>query len=472
MPTDTETDATTPAPDGAGASDNRRLSMSRALRLPYPPRRRRLVARAPRSLRKAIRSIDRQAARLVERAAATPRRRNTNSIAGAVLLNIAMLTVLAVYGRVRIYVPNKPAESISIVYVDLPTQLPTVDLRDPDIAPEPEPEPIEEPELIPEPEPKPVPEPAPPTEPEPEPEKKPEPKPPIDLTPEPEFARPSEIENAPFIPDRAPEKAQPTLAEPSPGDIVVEGEQAPAKSEQPLVSAEPQTRQAEAEEDAGEEEDEDAQTGAGEVASGAGDRRDSPSVAEARPEPAEKTKTGDDMFDEEPVFSGRRFVLPQVELPKGDSSAAPGTSGVVAIYCPEEFKDREKIAECAGRPEIRSGWRPGASGEDFSKAAAVLKDRARHGDFSNDATTFGPEIARQIEQRKRIEDLEDFRKGQNLGGSGIADDPAAGTRPELVPPIADPSWAKRNDPLVDNKDVDKLKRELEEAERKKSVPDQ
>lgn len=474
MPTDTETDAISPAPDGAGASDYRPLSISRALRLPYPPRRRRLTARAPRSLRKAIRSIDRQAVRFVERAAATPKRRNTNAIVGAVLLNIAMLAVLAVYGRVRIYVPNKPAESISIVYVDLPTQLPTVDLRDPDIAPEPEPEPIEEPELIPEPEPKPVPEPAPATEPEPEPDKKPEPEPEpvIDLTPDPEFARPSEIENAPFIPDLAPEKAQPTLAEPSPGDIVVEGEQAPADSEQPLVSVEPEARQAEAEEDAGEEEDEDAQTGAGDVASGAGDKRESQSVAETPPEPAEKPKTGDDMFDEEPVFSGRRFVLPQVELPKGDSSAVPGTSGVVAIYCPEEFKDREKIAECAGRPEIRSGWRPGASGEDFSRAAAVLKDRARHGDFSNDATTFGPEIARQIEQRQRIEDLEDFRKGQNLGGSGIADDPAAGSRPNLEAPIADPSWTKRNDPLVDNKDVEKLKRELEEAERKKSVPDQ
>ena len=91
-----------------------------------------------------------------------------------------------------------------------------------------------------------------------------------------------------------------------------------------------------------------------------------------------------------------------------------------------------------------------------------------HGDFSDDAVTFGPEIARQIEQRRKIEDLEDFRKKQDLGNVGIANDPAAGTRPNLVPPSAEPSWTRRDDPLVDQKDVDKLRKELEEAEKKKS----
>jgi len=181
---------------------------------------------------------------------------------------------------------------------------------------------------------------------------------------------------------------------------------------------------------------------------------------------------GDDMFDEEPVFTGRRFALPPVDLPKGDASAAPGTSGVVAIYCPEEFTDKEKIAECAGRPEIRSGWRPGSSGEDFSKAAAILKERRKHGDFSDDAVTFGPEIARQIEQRRRVEDLEDFRKDQNLGDVNIADDPAAGTRPQLIDPISQPSWTRRDDSLVDKKDVEKLRRDLEEAEKAQTIPDE
>jgi len=162
------------------------------------------------------------------------------------------------------------------------------------------------------------------------------------------------------------------------------------------------------------------------------------------------------------------MALPPVDLPKGETSAVPGTSGVVAIYCPEEFTDKEKIAECAGRPEIRSGWRPGSSGEDFSKAAAVLKDRRKHGDFSNDDVTFGPELARQAEERKRIDDLEDFRRKQGLDKAGVATDPAAGTRPDLVPPSPEPSWTRRDDPLVDKEDVEKLRKELEEAEKRKS----
>lgn len=450
---------------GAGAS----LADIRQLRLPYPPRRRRLSERAPKSVRKSLRWLDRARVKFIERAAKTPSRRRAHAIAGALMLNAAMLAVLAIYGRVTIFVPNKPASSISIVYVDLPTNLPTVDLRDPEIAPEPEPEPVEEPEIVPEPEPEPTPEP--PKEPVPEPE--PEPEAVIDLTPEPVFARPSEIENAPFIPDTAPRDSELTLAEPRPGEIAVDGDQSPAESEQPLVSVEPQSRQSAAEQDAGAEEDEEEKKkGAGEVATGEEDQREQTPVADSRSDPLAKPSAGDDMFDEEPVFAGRRFTLPAVELPKGDASSNPGTSGVVAIYCPEEFSDKEKIAECAGRPEIRSGWRPGSSGEDFSKAAAVLKDRNRHGDFSDDSVTFGPEIARQIEQRQREQDLEDFRKGQDLGSAGLAPEPAGAARPELTRPIADPSWTKRNDPLVDDKDVEKLRRDLEEAERRKTIPDE
>ncbi len=467
MPTDTETDAMEPAPNPPEAASEDRLAAARSERLPFPPRVRRFHIKPSRRYWKLSRSVDRRWAQLIEWLAATPIRRRRSSITAAVLLNIAMLAVLAVYGRVRIYVPNKPAESISIVYVDLPADVPVVDLRDPEIAPEPEPEPVEEPELKPEPEPAPAPEPEPPAEPEPEPEPELEPEPVIDLSPEPAFARPSEIEQAPFIPDLAPEPARPTLEESRPGDIIVEGEQAPAEAEQPLVSVEPEARQAEAEQDPGDEEEKSEEERAGEVAAGEEEDREQAPVAASEPTPAKKPSTGDDMFDEEPVFNGRRLALPSADLPKGDSSAVPGTSGVVAIYCPEEFKDKEKIAECAGRPEIRSGWRPGSSGEDFSKAAAVLKDQRKHGDFSNDAVTFGPEIARQLEQRRRIEDLEDFRKKQGLDKAGIADDPAAGTRPDLAPQSADPSWTRRDDPLVDQKDVEKLRKELEEAEKKK-----
>lgn len=466
MPTDTETNARLIVPEAGDSPAADTIFANKAERLPFPPRVRRFRLKTTKTVRRIEKTIDRQAARIVERLAETPERRRRAAIIAAFLLNLAMLGLLAVYGRVRIFVPNRPASSISVVFVDLPASPPVIDLRDPEIAPEPEPEPVVEPEVTPEPEPKPVPEPEPLAEPEPQPESEPEPV--VDLTPEPVFARPSEIEEAPFIPDLAPASAAPTLEEGSKGEIVVEGEQAPAEEAPPLVSVEPEARSAEAEEDAGKEEAKGEEKSAGEFAAGEKEEREQAPVVAETPAPVKKPAAGDDMFDEEPVFNSRRFVLPQVELPKGETNAVPGTSGVVAIYCPEEFKDKEKIAECAGRPEIRSGWRPGSSGEDFSKAAAVLKDRNKHGDFSNDAVTFGPEIARQIQQRRKIEDLEDFRKKQDLDNAGVASDPAAGTRPQLVPEISQPSWTKHEDPLVDQKDIEKLRKELEAAQEQKT----
>ncbi|MFZ5618288.1 MAG: hypothetical protein ACOZAA_13315 [Pseudomonadota bacterium] len=460
MPTDTETDATAPTPESTTAPTDETFIALRGERLPFPPRVRRFRFKTPRTFRKALRTTDRQIVKAVERLAETPVRRRRASIAGAVALNAGMLLILAIYGRVQIFVPNKPAESISVVYVDLPASPPVLDLRNPDIAPEPEPEPVVEPEITPEPEPEPVPEPQPPAESEPKPE------PVIDLTPEPVFAPPSDVEEAPMIPDEEATHEIATAEVPLPGDITVEGEQAPAEEAPPLVAIEPEARQAEAETDVGEEEEKGEEEGAGEVAVGEQE------AIEQAPAPAAEPLAGDDAFDEEPVFNGRRLALPPVDLPKGETSAVPGTSGVVAIYCPEEFTDKEKIAECAGRPEIRSGWRPGASGEDFSKAAAVLKDRRKHGDFSNDDVTFGPELARQAEERRRIEDLEDFRKKQDLGNAGIAQDPASGSRPDLVPPAAEPSWTRRDDSLVDKGDVEKLRKELDEAEKSKSIPDE
>jgi hypothetical protein len=470
MPTDPEnaapeTPQEPPADASASAAEESAFVAPEDARLPFPPRLRRIRVRTPKALRKPLRKLERRAVRLVEQLAETESRRRRMSLAGAIALNCAMLALLMVYGRVHIYVPNKPAESISVVYVDLPVSPPVIDLRDPEIAPEPEP--IEEPELTPEPEPEPVPEPEPSAEPEPEPAPEPEPEPVIDLTPEPVFAPPSEIEKAPMIPEDAP-AANASIEEPLPGDITVEGEQTPAEEAPPLVAVEPEARQAERDEDAGEEEEPGEAAGAGEIAAGEQEQQESPPVATAEPAPARDPSAGDDMFDEEPVFNGRRMALPPVDLPKGETSAVPGTSGIVAIYCPEEFTDKEKIAECAGRPEIRSGWRPGSSGEDFSKAAAVLKDRRKHGDFSNDDVTFGPELARQAEERKRVEDLEDFRRKQDLDKAGVATDPAAGTRPDLVPPSSEPSWTRRDDPLVDKEDVEKLRKELEDAERRKS----
>ena len=92
--------------------------------------------------------------------AADDGRRLAASILLAVAINAAVLTALAIFGRVRIYAPNTPAQSISIVFVEEPVEPIFPELRDPEIVPEPEPEPeepeiVEEPDLEDEPEPEP-----------------------------------------------------------------------------------------------------------------------------------------------------------------------------------------------------------------------------------------------------------------------------------------------------------------------------
>ena len=479
MPTDTLTDDDTPgergslaAPRALAPDEVAGVEFERDWRLPFPPRAPGVVERiSPAWLLRELARADRDLTRLAARLAETPARQRRASFIGAVLLNAALLTLLAIFGRVHIFVPNKPADSISVVFVDLPPAA-APDLRDPEVAPEPEPEPepVPEPEVLPEPEPEPVPEPEPePKEREPEPDRQEEPEPPpLNLTPEPDFSRPTEIENAPLVPDEPAPAAAPEQEE-RPGDIVVEGEQAPAEESPPLVSAEPEAREARNEEDAGDEKEEDEEAGAGERAAGELESREQAPVAETRaPDPIRPS--GDDSFDEEPVFAGRRFNLPSVNLPKGDTPVKPGSSGVMAIFCPEEFENEDKAAECAGRTEIRSGWRPGASGEDFSKAAAILRQKREEGDFSGDDVRYGTDLARAANERARAADIEDFRRGQaeDLNKTGIASDPAAANRPDLTPAGAEPSWTRRDDPLVNEKDVEKLRRELEEAERRKN----
>jgi hypothetical protein len=448
-------------------------------RLPKPPRIRRIKWRAPKAVRKPLRDLDRSVQRLIERFAATPRRRQQTAAASALALNAVVLGLLAIFGRVHIFVPNRPAESISVVYVDLPASPPIPELRDPEVVPEPEP--VVEPEIIQEPEPEPVvePEPAPPIpepeepEPQPEPEPEPEPEPaPLDLTPEPIFAPPSEVEDAPLIPEAEPE-APPAapIEEELPGEIVVDGEQSPEEEASPLTTPEPEARQAASEEDAGEEDDDDAAEGAGERAAGEEETREqAPALAET-PKPA--APSGDDAFDEEPVFNGRRMALPPVDLPKGDTSAVPGTSGVVAIFCPDEFKDKEKVAECAGRPEIRSGWRPGASGEDFSKAAELLRQQNEAGRANSGPSIASPSAGRFDEAIIARDLLR--RRGEGLGDSagraareeGGERDPASGTRPDIGPGEYQPPSLTNDRSVLDRRDEERLKKALEEAEKAK-----
>ena len=417
--------------------------------------------------RSSFAAFRKDAVRRIDRIAANENRRLAASLLLAFAINAAVLTALAVFGRVRIWVPNAPADSINIVFVEDTPQPIFPELRDPEIVPEPEPEPepeepeiIEEPELVEEPEPEPTPEPEEaPTPPEPEPE------PVLDLTPEPEFAPPAEEPAPPLIPEAAPEQAPgPLDVEPAdPGDIAVEDaveeEQSPTDEEEPLVEDEP--------EDVGFEVTEDASDDEGEMT--VGDER--PLEIEAPEEIGDEEEPvfNDDFFDNQDRFIQPRqaLPLPTVDLPEGESAAVPGDSGVVAIFCPEQFENEDKQKECAGRTQILSGWRPGASGENWDEAIRLLKQERREGiRAGTPESVFGPAEARRIEDEIRARELRDFRRSaddvNNLPQTNDNLGDALG-RPDIGPDEFQPSWTRRDDPTFDQDDIDRLERELDEA---------
>ena len=403
------------------------------------------------------------------------RHRWRKSFAAALAINIAVLTALGVFGRVRIWVPNAPSDSISVVFVDLPEDPIFPELRDPETVPEPEPEPrdpeiVEEPEIedAPEPEPEPEPEDALQDEQQPEeqePEVEPEPTPAIDLTPEPVFAPPAE-EIGPFIPETAPANVRETNAAEDGAESQLDqfavDEQSPEASDQPLVEDEAA--------DAGVEfaDEEDAEDD-GEMIVGEDD--------EALAPPAEidegEQVTGDDLFDNQSRFIRPRMALPlpNVDLPDGELPALPGESGVVAIFCPEEFDNEDKQKECAGRREIRSGWRPGDSGENFDEAARLLRQRREEGVAGPATRTLPPAVARRLEDERRARELSDFRRSaddiNDLPQTTDALGDALG-RPDIGPDAVEPSWTRREDPIFDQDDIEELEKALREAEEKRN----
>lgn len=432
-----------------------------ARKKPPAARRRPRSARRRRSRRGGIPAA---AGRLFDHVAADDGRRRRVSLALAVFINVVALSLLAVYGRISIWIPAAPGESFSVVMIELPPAPEPAEI----VAPEPEPV---EPEILPEPEPEPEPAPAPPAEaepaPEPEPEQEPEPEPEpepvLDLAPDPVFAPPSEDETGDFIPEEDPGVAD------DPGPLTLSEEETPSPEPSPAPAEESLT----AAEDAPPLEEE---TGAPEAPPGLEltetPRDAAPEDAERAPRESVPTEiAGDDMFDEDP-FLARRPALPAVDLPQGALAPAPGSAGVVAIFCPETFEDADKIAECAGRPEIRSGWRPGASGEDWSEAVRLLRGaREAGGSGAGDAATFGPELARQIEQRARQEALELGRRGTGI------DDPAGAAssnldrtlgQPDLGRPAPEPGWTLPEDPNVSQRRLRQLERDLERAEEERT----
>ncbi len=412
--------------------------------------------------------------RRIDALAADDRRRLVASLAAALLVNAVVLVTLGVFGRVQIWAPNAPARTISIVFVEEEIEPLLPELRDPETVPEPEPEEadiVEEPELEddePEPEPAPEPEEAPP-EPEPEafePEEAPEPV--LDLPSEEEFAPPGDLEEAPFIPEGAPREEPGPLdaAEAEPGENVTvdqssDQDQTPAEEIEQLIDRQELDAGLDvAEADAAE----DGEMNAGEEAPFDIEGRDE-AVGEA-----DEGLTGDDMFDEAPRFVQPRSALPlpSVDLPEGQTPAIPGQSGVVAIFCPEEFDNEDKQKECAGRTQIRSGWRPGASGETWDEAVRLLKRERRSVGVGGARPTVLPTAParRQGDERRAGEQGAARRRPSGLNNLPQSNDNLgdALARPNTGPDAPEPTWAKREDPVFDQSDIDDLKEALEEAE--------
>jgi hypothetical protein len=426
-----------------------------------------LLQRAGRRLSSELRGFGDRSARFVDYLSVDPVRRSRASLVLAIALNTILFTVLAIFGRFEIWIPNAPGDSFRVVMVELPPAPEPPEALEPEIVPEPEP--VPEPVLEPEPEPEPEPElaetPEPETPPAPEPEPKPEPEaveplPALDLTPAPVLAPPAEDEEAPFIPEpeiTEPQEVAPVVEEETPPIVVEEEVQTPADEAPPLVEevAEPEPG-AEIEEAEPEEEAVEPEPAA-------------PEETEiAEPEPP----ANDDMFDEEPVFGRPQLPLPTVNLPEGQAAISPGSSGVVAIFCDQQFKNKDKAAECAGRTDIRSGWLPGASGENWGEAARLLKNDRAAGKVGVDPSAiYGAGVGRRLEDERRAGELRDPRRSMDS-----LNDPAGAAagnltdtlgQPNVGPAPFEPSWTLPEDPQVSQKDLKKLEKELEEAEKKK-----
>ncbi|GEM_PF-1296318 len=451
--------------------------------------------------------FDRSSARFLDSIAAVDRRRRIAAIAVALSINVIVLTLVSVFARVRIWIPNAPSDMLQVTLVEM-APFETPELRDPEIAepepeleePEPEPEP-EEPEVVeelqPEPEPvqpAPLPETVEETEPEPEPDIEPEIVEEREIKPEPEpDPQPviEEVEMEPLIdlnldlepllapPADEPEPLIPDPVEAPQEELILQEpeeeapEQAPEEEAlEPLLSVEPErSEEAGLDEMIGDEETDGEESAADEAPTPEEELPEEEEPEEQEVFAAEEPAANDDMFDQNPG-SGRFLTMPRVELPQGDPSALSGSSGVVAIFCPEQFENEDKAAECAGRREIRSGWRPGASGENWARAEELLRGARSRGQTGPDLDKLlGPAAAIELKDTETIQGLRDFRR--NVGDAGSisqgsnADRGLEATRPDIGPPVYQPTWTLREDEDLSLEDIEKLKKELEEAEEKK-----
>ncbi len=432
---------------------------------------------------------------MLDRLAANERRRRVSALAIAISINLIVLTLLSVFARVRIWIPNAPSATINVTLVEIP-RLELPELRDPaliplekepepELEPDPEPEPeiVEEPEPEPEPEPDPITEPEAPAEPEPEPEiieeqepepeivEQPEAEPELNLDLEPDFAPPAE-DPEPLIPDPTP-AAEDDLTLPAPEEDVVE--QTPVEEDpEPLVSVEPEQNQEAGLDELLGETDAEGEDEAGEEGVDTDPALNPEEELLAEEETEDAAPQNDDIFDQEPTFSSRRFIKPRVQLPLGEAPIVSGTSGVVAIFCPEEFDDENKAAECAGRRQILSGWKPGDSGEDYSGAVELLQQAREQGKTGPELDKLvSPAGARRIQDQRIIDSLrnpgddDDVAGAISQGGDDNILRGVEGNRPDIGPSTPQPGWATREDGELTQKEIDELEEALREAEEKK-----
>lgn len=187
-----------------------------------------------------------------------------------------------------------------------------------------------------------------------------------------------------------------------------------------------------------------------------------------------------------PIDDGSGFALPDVALP--DTDQGLGTpDGLVALNCYEQFSDPDKAAECAGR-EILSGWRADvATREDWEK---IARDIRRGG---VDVPIYGPDALADLGDRQRIyrpadprfrnrqfdsarrydeafaspEEAARFRQLQDprryIGdGAGVAGGYGI---PDVTPMSGwQPSWQLRDDPNIDEREVQEYLRQAEQEE--------
>lgn len=163
-----------------------------------------------------------------------------------------------------------------------------------------------------------------------------------------------------------------------------------------------------------------------------------------------------------------------VDVP--ERGGAGGPSGVIAIYCLKEFVDAEKAAECAGRPEIRSGWVKGA--QDWSDITAALRrgggptqpeigapyrrplaDNERYYQSEDGRYIIGASAAHRLERERKAAWLGDETRGvmavmdsssqsmSNLSGAEVTN---------YITNQWEPSWTLREDPDIDLADIERL----------------